>query len=448
MLHFFSTKGDGSMQSKQPSTGSVNRRDFLHSAAVASAGAAALLYGGRGALAAASGPTIEFLSIQQANTSWPQNLAAITTEYAKTHRGTKFVNDYTPQTSINQKIQLLAAQNALPVLYNTPAIDTYNQLIKQGEVLDLEATLKQLGAFDAVVPGAVSIMKKIYNNRFNTLPFELNIEGFWYNKQIFKANGITPPATWDDLGAIAAKLQGKGIQPFSASGLQGWPLTRLIGNYLFRKYGPGAMDAITSGKAKLTYPGYVAAAQAVADLGKKGYFGPGVATLDYTPAEDVFLQGKAAMFYMGSWALRDYTNASMNKIGASNVGFFHFPVVTGGAGNASQTPMNGGQPTSVNKQKYTPQVGQWLAYMAQHYGDTALSLQGAVTGFVVRQHHANVDPLTTMVIKEIAQVKQPVLWFEAAFSAKATTLSQQDSVPLVTGAMSASDFMAAVQKAL
>ncbi|HEU5375759.1 MAG TPA: hypothetical protein VFV38_09990, partial [Ktedonobacteraceae bacterium] len=60
---------------------------------------------------------------------------------------------------------------------------------------------------------------------------------------------------------------------------------------------------------------------------------------------------------------------------------------------------------------------------------------------------ANLDPLTTLVINQIKQVSQPVLWFEALFSAKATTVSQQDAAPLVTGAMTAQDFMAAVQQA-
>ena len=110
--------------------------------------------------------------------------------------------------------------------------------------------------------------------------------------------------------------------------------------------------------------------------------------------------------------------------------------------------MNGGQVSSINPLKYTPAVGDWLKYMVQNYGDTALSLQGQVTGFAVTRPHPKLAPLTSLVIKEIAKVKQPVLWFEAAFSAKATTISQQDATPLVTGAMSASAFMAAVQKAL
>ncbi len=391
--------------------------------------------------------TIHFLSVQAAGTGWPLVLSTITDQYAKTKPGSTFKVDFQDQASLNQKIQLLAGQGALPVLYNTPPADLLAQLAKNGEVLDLESTFNQLGVTQELVPAAVTLLKKVYNGKLSALPFELNIEGFWYNKQIFAKNGLQPPQTWDELVQIAASLQQKGIQPFAASGKQGWPLTRLVGNYIFRSLGPDALQSVQSGQAKLTDTAYVAAAQAVANLGKQGYFGKGVATLDYMPAVDLFLQGTAAMLYMGSWELRDFNSPTVNKIGASNIGFFPFPNVTGGVGNSGQTPMNAGQPTSVNKAKYNADVGKWLAYMAQNYGDVALQKEGAVTGFVVHHPPANLDALTSLVIAQIKQVTQPVLWFEALFSTKAQNISQQNAALLVTNAMSGSNFMAAIQQA-
>ena len=432
----------------------LNRRQFVKVAAGTTLGLAAFLAGCGGssnssALNSNGSAAIEFLSVQQAGTGWPLVLSTITDQYAKNHAGTTFKVDYvgTPSQLV-QQIQLLAGQGALPILYNTPAIDLLAQLQKDGELLDIGSTFQQLGVSQELEPAAVALLKKIYGSTVTALPFELNIEGFWYNKQIFAQNGIQPPQTWDQLVQIAASLQQKGIQPLSASGTQGWPITRLIGNYLFRKLGPAAMDSVKNGQAKLTDPSYVEAAQVVANLGKQGYFGKGVATLDYMPAVDLFLQGKAAMFYMGSWELRDFNTPSVNKVGVNNVGFFPFPNVTGGVGSSAQTPMNAGQPTSVNKAKYNATIGQWLAYMAKNYGDVALQKEGAVTGFVVHNKPANLDPLTTLVLDQIAQVSQPVLWFEAAFSQKATNISQQDATLLVTGAMSPSNFMSSVQQAL
>lgn len=431
----------------------MDRRQFLKVAGGSTLGLAALLAGC--GTSTGSSPTnsngsvsIEFLSVQQAGTGWPLVLSTITDQYAKLHPGSTFkVNFVGSPAQLVQQIQLLAGQGALPVLYNTPAADLLAQLAKNGEVLDLESTFNQLGVTQELQPAAVALLKKVYNGKLTALPFELNIEGFWYNKQIFAQNGLQPPQTWDELVQIAASLKQKGIQPFAASGTQGWPLTRLVGNYIFRSLGPDALQSVQSGQAKLTDTAYVAAAQAVANLGKQGYFGKGVATLDYMPAVDLFLQGTAAMLYMGSWELRDFNTPSVNKIGASNIGFFPFPNVTGGVGNSGQTPMNAGQPTSVNKKKYNTDVGKWLALVAQNYGDVALQKEGAVTGFVVHNPPANLDALTSLVIAQIKQVTQPVLWFEALFSQKATNISQQNAALLVTNAMSGSQFMAAIQQA-
>jgi raffinose/stachyose/melibiose transport system substrate-binding protein len=431
----------------------MNRRQFVKVAGATTISLAAFLAGCGGSSGGSTNSNgsaaIEFLSVQQANTGWPLILSTLTDQYAKDHPGTTFKVNYVGQpTQLIQQIQLLAGQGALPVLYNTPSNDLLAQLSKNGEVLDIESTFQQLGVSDQLVPAAVTIAKKIYGSTLTILPFELNIEGFWYNKKIFAQNGIQPPQTFDQLTQIAANLQQKGIQPFTASGTQGWPITRLISNYLYRKLGPSAMDNVKNGQAKLTDPNYVEAAQVVANLGKQGYFGRGVATLDYQPAEDLFLQGKAAMYYMGSWAVRDFTNPSMNKIGEDSIGYFPFPNVTGGTGSSDQIAMNDGQTTSVNKAKYNSAVGGWLAYVAKNYGDLALQKEGAVTGFVVHNKPANVDPLTAAILDQIAKVQQPVLWFEAQFSQKATNTSQQDAPLLVTGAMAPKDFMAAVQGAL
>jgi raffinose/stachyose/melibiose transport system substrate-binding protein len=402
---------------------------------------------GAGAAKPAAHP--ELLGVQAANIStWNQVLTALTKQYARLAPGTSFKYDYVPQTQINQKIQLLASQNALPLLYNTPANDTLFQLRKKGDVLDVAKEAKKLGVSNDIVPAASAILRRLYGGSVLSLPLEFNIEGVWYNKKIFAANGIAVPKTWDQLVAAAAKLKAAGIQPFAASGIQGWPITRLIGNYLFSTLGADAMENVQQGKAKLTDPKYVAAAQAVADLGAKGYFGDGVGSLDYTPAEDLFLQGKAAMFYMGSWILGELNDPKQDAIGLENVGYFPFPAVAGGKGPATIIPMNAGQPSSVNPRKLDAGNTAWLKYAMQHYGDVAMTLKGQVTGFKVHKYPANLSPATKLVVSTLATAKNPVLWFEALFSAKATTVSQQDATPLVTGQMSAQTFMANVQAAI
>ncbi|GAA3194631.1 ABC transporter substrate-binding protein [Actinocorallia longicatena] len=406
--------------------------------------------GGSDAGQDASGPVnVEFLSVQQATDNWPTVLSDLMTGYSKDHPGSALKNTFVAQTDLDQKLQLLGAQNALPVLFNapnTPAAQT--EMGQTGKAVDLEAKLTELGVIDKVSPAAISVVKQLQGGKFYALPFELNVEGIWFNKKIFADNAITEPRTWDELTAAATTLQGKGIQPFAASGVEGWPITRLLGDYIFRLLGPDALKKVADGQAKLTDPQYVQAAQAIADLGSKGFFGKGVTTLEYQPAEDLFLQGKAGMFYMGSWAVGDFNDPKKNKIGADNIGYIPFPAVTGGAGNAEQTPMNVGLPTMVSAKAYTPAVGEWLKYLATNYGGTALTKRGLISGFKAATPPADLSETTKLVQTRIDGTKEPVLWFEALFSAKATSVSQKNAARLVTGSMSPQDFMSKVQDAL
>ena len=90
-------------------------------------------------------------------------------------------------------------------------------------------------------------------------------------------------------------------------------------------------------------------------------------------------------------------------------------------------------------------MGSWLAYVAKKYGDRAMAKLGLVSGFKVHHMPGNVSPLTKGVIARIGTVRSPVLWFEALFPTKANDTSTHAAGQLVTGQLSAKDFMAKVQ---
>ena len=350
-----------------------------------------------------------------------------------------------PQATIDAKMSTLASQNALPVAFadgGNPAEGA--KLAKAGKLVDFSAEMKKLGVLDNVEPAAISTIEKLYGGKFNFLPFQFNIEGIFYNKKIFADNGIDVPTTWDALLTDAADLKAKGIIPFSASGQQGWPLTRLISGYIYRSLGPDALQAVADGKAKLTDPEYVKAAQQIADLGKLGYFGDNVASLDYDGATNQFLQGQSAMIYMGSWLLANINDTKQNKIGVDTVGFMPFPAVTGGKGSIDQYPANVGLPQTFSSASYTPKVADWLKCITQNFGTEALK-QGQITGFKDDGSVTNLSAITQTVKDKISTSKVSVLWFEALFNAKASSDSSTNAALLVTGQMSAQDFMTKVQ---
>ncbi|TDD71869.1 extracellular solute-binding protein [Jiangella aurantiaca] len=351
-----------------------------------------------------------------------------------------------PQAELDAQIQLLVGQDALPVMFaagGTP--EEGAKLWEAGKLVDFEKELEELGVLDLIEPGAISTIKNLYGGAFNFLPFQYNVEGIFYNKAYFADNGLDEPQTWDDLMAAAETFAAQGITPFAASGEQGWPITRLLSGYIYRSLGPDALQKVADGEAKLTDPEYVEAAAQIASLGENGYLGENVASLDYDSAQNEFLTGNAAMFYMGTWALTAINDPEQNQIGVDNVGFMPFPAVEGGAGSIDQYPSNVGLPSTFGSGTFTSEVGDWTKCITENFGEMSLRDQNTISGFKVVNDVPGLPPLTQEVQEIIATTSDTVLWMEALFNAKAGQDSSHNAALLVTGEMSPEDFMSMLQ---
>lgn len=413
---------------------------------IALAGASAL------ALTACSGgggdtpTTLEFVKNSENTTTEPVLTALASGACSAENETLPLEVSSIPQAELDAQMQLLASQGGLPPMFSAGGNPTEGKkLWDAGALVDFEEKLTELGVLDKIAPGAISTIEKLYGGAFNFLPFQYNIEGIWYNKQMFAEQGWEEPQTWDELLTIAAEAKAAGYTPFTASGEQGWPITRLISGYLFRDLGPDALQKVADGEAELTDPEYVEAAAAVAELGANGYFDQNVTSLDIDSSYNEFLTGKAAMIYMGSWILGNI-NSDANQIGADNVGFFKFPGVDGGAGSIDAYPSNVGLPATFGAATYNDDVAGWLKCIAENYGNEALS-QGQVTGFIADEE-ADLPAISQTVADEIANSTESVLWFEALFNAKASQISSTNAALLVTGELSPEEFMGMVQDAL
>ncbi|WP_203861594.1 ABC transporter substrate-binding protein [Plantactinospora mayteni] len=351
------------------------------------------------------------------------------------------------QSDVVQKVTLLASQKALPVMFvaGTAQVRPDGDLGKNKLTVDYETKLKELGHWDDILPAAAATVKSAYGGNMASLPFQYNIEGIFYNKTLFAQHGVTPPTTWDEFVAVAEKLKAAGVVPITQAGAQGWPITRLIGNYIFRSVGPDAMTKVQNGQAKLTDPEYVAAARTIADLGRAGLFGEGVTSRAADAANAQFLNGQAAMTYTGSYFLANLNDPAQNKVGVSNVGFIPFPGVDGGKGNSGQWPANAGAATATSAAAYGPKVGDWLGCIAENYGSSVLKNQGVISGFRLNQPVDAIPPLTAELQAIVSKTTETVLWFEALWDAKTTADAQKNVALLLTGQQSPEQYMAMLQ---
>ncbi len=194
-------------------------------------------------------------------------------------------------------------------------------------------------------------------------------------------------------------------------------------------------------------PAYVAGAQALADLGAKGYFGEGVTSRTADAATAQFLTGKAAMNYNGSWLLANINDAKQNTIGIDNVGFMAFPSVSGGKGTTAQWAANAGTAMAWRAKNFGPKSAAWLTCIAKNYGKVAAD-QGQISGFKATGATTSTSTATKKIQDTVASATESVLWFEALMDSKSNALASTNVALLVSGQMSPADYMSKLQASI
>ncbi|WP_339183978.1 extracellular solute-binding protein [Oceanobacillus sp. FSL W7-1293] len=374
--------------------------------------------------------------------------AKILSDYDNEREDTDLQIETIEQNNILQQISLLAASNDLPELFKYES-NQLGELIDNESVIDIEDELKELGIYEELNTSAIDLLEQLSDGRgLYALPVEMNIEGFWYNKQIFEEQGLDIPETWDELLEVSETLENAGVQPFSVAGKERWPITRYINGYIIRYYGTDAMERVSNGELNMTDEGFIEAAQTIQDMGDKGYFGQGVNTVDADTALDSFLQGNAAMYYSGSWDVANFNDTSRNSVGVDNIGLFNIPLVEGGEGSLSDWSMNAGLTLSIASNKYDEQMADWVKEAFTNYGETAINEMGMVSGFKVENMPEDVSPLTELTLETIEEAENAALWFEGRFNADQKLLAEQNAQLLINGDMTPEEYMQAMEDEL
>jgi raffinose/stachyose/melibiose transport system substrate-binding protein len=187
---------------------------------------------------------------------------------------------------------------------------------------------------DTINPGALSIYA--YKGKQYGVPWDMGMIGVWYNKKLFTQAGISaPPATWDEFLADVSKLKTAGITPLAIAGKDKWPSMHLW-TYLALRIGGGDNMASMVQTGNWNTDACKAAGDQVLALNKLDPYQAGYKAADYNAEAAAVGNGKAAMEVMGQWAPSVEQDQSTSKKGiGTDLGWFPFPTVAGGAGAAT-----------------------------------------------------------------------------------------------------------------
>jgi raffinose/stachyose/melibiose transport system substrate-binding protein len=170
--------------------------------------------------------------------------------------------------------------------------------------------------------------------RYAALVTSPAVEGVYYNKEVFAANGITElPKNFDDMITKAKTLKAKGVTPFFEMAGDRWATQWWVQVQLADAAKNGLWDKINTGKETFTSPVVEDAIKKYKSLIDEGLFNADIKTAKFEDQGAALLDGKAAMAvqvnsFFGQLQAKSDTATLDKKIGffpispSGNVGTF------------------------------------------------------------------------------------------------------------------------------
>lgn len=194
----------------------------------------------------------------------------------------------------------VSTNDAPPVFTHYPHNSVFQQLAKEGRVMDLTND-----PIMANVQPAIADLSKIEGKNY-AVPIGVATLGVYYNKEIFEKFNLQPPATYAEFIEIAETLKKEGVTPFYFHDKDFNGIRQEV-VYKMGQTMPNIeqfLDEVMNGKAHITdNPDFKPFAQSILDLrkyGQKDLMGTG-----YDDALREFANGKAAMWFTGIWAIKE-----------------------------------------------------------------------------------------------------------------------------------------------
>jgi len=224
-----------------------------------------------------------------------------------------------------QKLSIAAQSDTLPDIFWVYK-STAEDMSKAGKLLDLAPVLDELKLKDTFPASTIdnfSTGKTIYG-----VPYQGLLTGLWVNKKILADNGISMPASFDELVAAAKVLNGKGITTISNGANQSafsvWSFLTDLDRYGFQDKVKGLLD----GSVKYTNDDFLTLYTHIDELRHAGAFASNVSTQTYQQAVEQFTSGKAAFLDAGVWASSTIQSSAV----APDIAFWKGPEFSDGVG--------------------------------------------------------------------------------------------------------------------
>nr|WP_156285522.1 extracellular solute-binding protein [Paenibacillus sp. NEAU-GSW1] len=368
---------------------------------------------------------------------WPEGVSAgqnkivnqIINEYQKEHTNVTIKQEVLDNEQYKNKLKVLASSNQLPDVGVTWAAGFLQPYVEGNLFTPLDDLLggELNGKFVNGTTEAYAIDGKTYG-----LPLEFNISPIYYNKAIFEKYSLEVPTTYEQLKQVMKTLNDNGVAPITLGNKDRWTGSLWYMYLADRFAGQEALANAINGTGSFKDENLVKAASEVQALVDSNAFVKGFNGLSNEEAKSEFINGKAAMYMMGTWELPNWTsNEDIPKEFRDSVGFFKFPTVEGGKGNIDSWVGGPGVGLFVSESsKVKEEAKKFVEYFVQKWGEQAVTDAGVIPATKVDTASLELPPLYVDLFNEMNKASSVTLFADVQMQPNAaeTHLNQIQSL--------------------
>ncbi|MAZ18514.1 MAG: sugar ABC transporter substrate-binding protein [Ahrensia sp.] len=167
------------------------------------------------------------------------------------------------------------------------------------------------------------------------VPYTYYQWGIYYNKTAYEQAGVEVPETWEEFIANCEKFKAAGIDCVTTGTKALWPAAGIFDYLDLRTNGYDFHMDLTAGKVAWTDDRIKATFAEWAKLVEPGYITANHAALDWQDAASLLIQGKAANYVMGNFAVAVFKDGGMTD---DTLGFMPFPTINPDVPRAEEAP--------------------------------------------------------------------------------------------------------------
>lgn len=338
--------------------------------------------------------------------------ADVAKRFEATKPGVKVEVQYVENQAYKAKMPTLLQSPDRPHIIYSWGGGVMREQVKAGVIEDLTAAMNQ-GWRERFIPSAVQSFT--LDGKVVGVPFQTAQVGFYYNKDLFAKAGLDGNAikSWDDLLAAVKKLQASGITPLITGGGDKWPLHFYWSHLAIRVGGRPAFEAAMRGEGKgFADETFVRAGELFKQLADLKPFQSGYLATTFPQSSGMFGDGKGAMHLQLNGMLGSMAANSADKVGIPDdkLGWFAFPTVSGGKGDASDTlgGMNGWLVTKGSPKEAV----EFLRFFSEAANQRIAAEKGLYLPVVVGSQEALKRPVLRLLAENVSRARYHQVYYD------------------------------------